>query len=51
MFSYSLLALIAMGGFFGSVHIETDNQSYSIVSVSYERNETYAADFMGPCPE
>ncbi len=41
--TYSLLSLVALGGFFGNVHIETANQSYSIVSVSYDGNGIYAA--------
>ena len=42
LLTYSLLSLVALGGFFGSVHIETANQGHSIVSVSYEGNGVYA---------
>ena len=42
LLTYSVLSLVALGGFFGSVHIETESQGYDIVSVSYEGNGVYA---------
>jgi hypothetical protein len=42
LLTYSLLSLVALGGFLGSVHIETGNHGYNIVSVSYEGNGVYA---------
>ena len=55
LLTYSVLSLVALGGFFGSVHIETANQGYSIVSVSYEGNGVFACeaiqmDGFGNCP-
>jgi hypothetical protein len=47
LLTYSLLSLVALGGFLGSVHIETENQGHDIVSVSYEGNGVYAD---GGCP-
>jgi hypothetical protein len=41
LLTYSLLSLVALGGFFGSVHIETDHQNNRVVSISYEGNGTY----------
>jgi hypothetical protein len=49
LLTYSVLSLVALGGFFGSVHFETANEGDNIVSVSYEKNGAYAA-FSGPCP-
>ena len=42
LLTYSVLSLVALGGFFGSVHIETANQDNQIVSISYEGNGVYA---------
>lgn len=42
LLTYSILSLVALGGFFGSVHIETANQGNNIISVSYEGNGVYA---------
>ncbi|MBC7498553.1 hypothetical protein H7170_02815 [Candidatus Gracilibacteria bacterium] len=43
LLTYSLLSLVALGGFFGNVHIENKKSGVEIASISYERNGVYAA--------
>jgi hypothetical protein len=45
--TYSILTLIALGGFFGNIVTQKDSNTNSVVSMSYETSATYAAD---PCP-
>lgn len=43
--TYLFLFLIGIGGFFGNIHINIQNQDNQINTiVSYETNTTYAAD-------
>ena len=41
--TYSILTLIALGGFFGNIVTQKDSSTDSVVSMSYEANTTYAA--------
>jgi hypothetical protein len=45
--TYSILTLIALGGFFGNIVTQKDSNTNSVISMSYETSATYAAD---PCP-
>lgn len=47
--TYSILTLIALGGFFGNIHTSQDIHIKGMISISFEWNTTYAA-FTGPCP-
>lgn len=42
LLTYSILSLVALGGFLGSVHIEIEKSGTQIVLISYERNGAYA---------
>lgn len=42
--TYSILTLIALGGFFGNIVTQKDTNTNSVISMSYEANSIYAAD-------
>jgi hypothetical protein len=44
--TYSILTLIALGGFFGNVHIDTLDNQISNITISYKWTAIYAAE---PC--
>jgi hypothetical protein len=48
LLTYSLLSLIALGGFFGNLQIDMGTQIESRIAISYVGNGVYA--FNGPCP-
>jgi hypothetical protein len=59
LLTYSLLSLIALGGFFGNLQIDIGTQTESHIAISYEGNGVYATgwcpwselpDAFGSCP-
>lgn len=46
--TYSILTLIALGGFFGNIVTQKGINTDSVISMSYETSATYAAD---PCTD
>ena len=42
--TYSILSLIALGGFFGNIDINTQtNENITSIAINYESNEVYAS--------